>query len=133
MGRKKSRRYARTCGLKEIHVHFGTFDFAFNCVVGPWEGVRDYVSWKFETDRDTLPDRPPPRGMIFRATGYCPILWLPSEPRTPFEHATLAHEVLHAVVQLMEWAGIPLAPESEEAYCHALGYGVRSVLEGLRS
>ena len=138
--RKASERYARKLGLTEIHVHFGTFDFAFNCIVGPWKGVVDYVAWKFEAPDDAyltelieLSNRGhEPLGKVFRRPGYCPIIWIPRRPRTPQEHGTLAHEVFHAVRLLMDWAGIHLNEDTEEAYCHALGFGVRQVLTHLK-
>jgi hypothetical protein len=127
----------RRCGLQRHHIHFGTFDFAFYLVVGPYDRVEEYVSYKFNDSTPPLlanadQGHYAPRGRVFSRHGYCPIVWVPRAPRTPREHATLAHELLHVVVILMNWAALPLGADSEEAYCHALGHAVAASLESLR-
>lgn len=123
-------------GLKEIYVHFGVFDFAFYCLVGPYDNVEKYVRWKFEDDETPITTGSQanyaPRGRFFYRPGYCPIIWIPRNPRTPREYGTLAHEVSHLVIRLMDWADIPLGPDSEEAYTHAIGFAVTKILEGVK-
>jgi len=130
---KSSVRTLKKYGLREIHVHFGTFDFAINCIVGPFDGVDKYVAWKFEDD-------PPqwnganvkPRGRYYVRDGYCPVVWIPRKPRTPREYGTLAHELTHAVrYMLFDWAGMPLTQQTDEAYCHSIGFAMTTILEAL--
>jgi hypothetical protein len=120
---------ASRLGLKEINVHFGTFDFSFICLIGPYDNVEKFVRWKVEDETSPFFSAPP-RGGYFYRPGYVPILWIPRKPRTPREYGTLAHECLHMVVRLMAWADIQLSPESEEAFTHAIGFAVTQILEG---
>lgn len=116
--------------LREVRVHFGMFDFAFYCVVGPLEDVPAYVAWR--NDDPDYPEPPPARGYCFYHDRKPPIVWLPRCPRTPREHATLAHEVFHVVRAMAEWHGLKLCAETNEVFAHALGFGVATVLTELR-
>lgn len=131
---------ASRLGLKEIVIHFGMFDFKAICVVGPYEAALKFAAWKHEWPKEwdvqvvssEMNKGYEPRGRIFRRPGYVPVIWIPHRPRTPREYGTLAHEVLHAVRLLMDWAAIELNAETEEAYCHALGHGVTTILDALK-
>jgi len=61
-------------------------------------------------------------GKIFHRWGYCPVVWIPSIPRTPRQHATVVHELFHATCQVMKWVEIPLDDSSEEAYTHLISH-----------
>lgn len=129
---------ASRLGLREIRVNFGTFDRELICLVGPYANVGKFVAWKVDDplvlktiEQDDKSRGVGARGRYYHRRGYIPIIWIPRVPRTPREHATLAHEMLHVVRTIMEWAGIPLNEDTEEAYCHALGHGVEKVLAGL--
>jgi hypothetical protein len=123
------RTVAKRLRVKFAHVHFGMFTYGMTVVIGPFEGAKKFAGWKQETsyDREVVP-----QGMVFDRHGYEPVLWLPRVPRTAREYGTLAHEVFHVVCCLMRWAAVPLTEESEEAFTHALGFGVTQALEGLR-
>lgn len=60
------------------------------------------------------------RGKIFYHQTCCPVIWIPCKPSSPKHHATLSHEIFHAVCVIMRWANIPLSTDSEEAYAHQL-------------
>lgn len=117
-------------GFQVFDVHFGMFDYSVHVVIGPFDNLEKYARWKHENPDIVLP--PNCRGLNIRTKGRAPILWLPSKPRAPHEIATLAHEMLHVVHSIMDWAGVPLTHDSDEVYCHALGHGVDAVLERLK-
>ena len=117
-------------GLKEITIDFGTFDYAATCIVGPWAGVQKYVRWKL--DDPTTDVGSVSRGKFFHRDGYSPIIWIPRRPRTPEEYGTLSHECMHLIREVMGWAGVVLTYETDEAYCHAMGHAVRTILRGLK-
>lgn len=119
-------------GLREVSVHFGTFDYALNCLVGPYKNVEKYVAWKFE-DPGYRTDSPHEvKGRYFYRIGYAPIIWVPRKPRTPDEIGTLAHEVMHAIHYLLvDWAEIPFTADTQEVYCHAMGLAMRELLTKL--
>lgn len=119
-------------GLREVRVHFGTFDFPFYCVAGPWADFPDYVAWRHRESANWLRGRVEQRGLYVQAFGKPPIVWIPRCPRTPREIGTLAHEVLHIVKLMGEWAGIHFGEDTQEVFCHALGHGVTTILTELR-
>lgn len=49
---------------------------------------------------------------------YEPVIWMPKKPKTAREICSVAHEVLHAVFENMEWFGISLDKSSEEAFTY---------------
>jgi len=112
-------------GLREKIVHLGVFDFSVVCVVGKYENLGKYLRWKFEDnslDLDDFYDGYKPRGKCCFCRGYVPVVWIPRLPQTPREHATLAHECLHAVYHLFDWASLPLTSDTEEVMTHSMGY-----------
>ena len=124
---------ARRLGLREKEIKFGTFEYYFTLIVGPRGGVEPYMRWRYQ-DSDPDTDLAPRavRACVFTKPGRAPVMWLPKPPRSAEDIGTMAHEAMHVVKDLMDWAHIGLGDESEEAYCHALGFVVRSVLEELR-
>ena len=50
--------------------------------------------------------------------GKPPIIWLPHN--TPIE--VVNHELLHATIDIMNWAGVPLTDSTEEVYAYELQY-----------
>lgn len=118
--------------LKEIRVEFGMFENAILCIVGPRADVAVYVEWKHERPVAPFWSETPSLGSTFYRHGYKPIVWVPRRPRTPRELGTLAHELLHAIRWLMqEWASIDFTNETQEVYCHALGFCMAEVLTKL--
>lgn len=123
---------AASLGLKEAVVDFGMFGFGLVCVVGKYAAAEKYALWKHENPRVVLDNSKPISGCIFQKRSYDSIIWLPRVPRTPHDLGTLSHEVMHAVSTMMSRADIPLSEDAEEAYCYAMGFAVRKILEGLR-
>lgn len=103
----------------------GVFDFDVIILVGDYKTACSYVAWKFD-DKDTnlkaYDTGNIPRGKFFYHKGYVPIIWIPRKPKTAREHATYAHECLHAVFTLFEWASIPITRDTEEVMTHAMAH-----------
>lgn len=129
---KDSSTKGKKLGLQEFRLHMGVFDFDVCAVIGDYEKMGEYIAWKFE-EKDFDPKRwdhgYKPRGKCFFCTGYCPIIWLPRLPKTPREHATFAHEALHAVYHLFEWSSLPMTRDTEEVVCHSLAHIVTNLLK----
>jgi hypothetical protein len=116
--------------LKEIRVPMGMFDYAVYCVVGPWDDLKKYVEWKGRPDTDI----PKARGLHFESyEEYGPIIWIPRTPRSPEDYATLAHEVCHAMRDMMvSWAGMEINEHTDETFCHGVSHVMTTVLTELR-
>jgi len=119
--------------LKEIRISMGMFDFDVICVVGNYENAVKYSAWKFEDDfvielGESSNKNYKPRGKCFFRAGYVPVIWMPQRPKTPREIATLAHECLHAVFHLLDWAAIPATRDTEEVITHAQAHLVTNIL-----
>lgn len=69
------------------------------------------------------------RGCVFRKETFVPIIWIPRAPKTPREYATLQHEILHVVHEIMKWANMELNDHTEEAYCHLMGHLTNKIIE----
>lgn len=59
------------------------------------------------------------RGLTFYNYSYPIVIWFPEYPK---DNSILNHELLHAVIALMQWANIPLTNETEEIYTYELQY-----------
>ena len=121
---------ARRYGLREVKVHWGMFDYEAMVVIGPKDRLADYLGYQFEVPAKDLAGEVGDdfRAKIFHREGMASVIWLP-DVRTPDQVAALAHEMFHAVTKMMDHFGLTLSDESDEAYAHALSFGVRSVLE----
>jgi hypothetical protein len=119
--------------LSETFVGFGVFDFGFYCVIGPYADLPAYAAHRHnDPSIATDPWEAEPRGAYVNDGAHAPIVWMPRYPRTAREYGTLAHEILHVLRCFGEWGGIKLTRESDEVFCHALGYGITKVLDELR-
>ena len=119
-------------GITENKVYMGTFDFDVIVLVGDYKTALAYVSWKFNDKKTRLEDFDMeyiPRGKCFFRQGYVPVIWIPRKPKTPREHATLAHESLHAVFHLFEWADLPLTRDTEEVMTHAMSHIITNAIK----
>lgn len=128
---------AKSLGLKEVRTSMGMFDFDVICVVGEYFAATKFVARKFEDEffLEIAEDSNKgyvPRGKCFYRTGYVPIIWLPGKPKSPREVATLAHECLHAVMHLFDWAAVPVTRDTEEVFAHAQAHLVTNILTKLR-
>lgn len=116
-------------GLTIAEVHLGAFDYTVRVVTGPEAEAVRYANWLHDGATYSVDNR---RGAIFRSTepgAYVPVLWVPRPPKTPREHATLAHEAVHAAFELAGWAGIKYCDDSEEVFCHVAACIVNGALE----
>lgn len=119
-------------GFKEIRIEMGVFDFTVICIIGDYAKIDKYIQWKFE-DKDFKTEYWDKgygcRGKVLYRPGFVPVLWIPRKPRGAREHATLAHEALHCVYHLFEWANIPMTKDTEEVVTHSMAHIINSVLE----
>lgn len=122
----KKKNIKKEFGLKEIRVSMGMFDFDVLCVVGSYKKLNAYARWKFEDDLYSY-DAEKTRGCCLYRRGYVPVIWLPKKPITAREHATLAHECLHAIYRLFDWAGISMTYDNEEVACHAMAHLITNI------
>ena len=59
------------------------------------------------------------RGVTFSINdGRSPIVWMPDAN----DETVVAHELLHATINILNWAGVPLTEDTEEAYAYELQY-----------
>lgn len=59
------------------------------------------------------------RGLTFPSQDGKPIIiWLPNLK----DKGVISHELFHATLSKMQWAGIPLTDDTEEAYAYELQY-----------
>jgi len=59
------------------------------------------------------------RGITFGIVdGKAPIIWLP----TADDISINSHELFHATLNIMEWAGVPLNEHTEETYAYQMQY-----------
>ena len=121
--------------IQEIRVQMGIFDFTVIVLIGDYSKACRRVEYKFEA-KDANLERFDmgyiPRGKCFFRRGYVPIIWIPRKPKTPREQATLAHESLHSVYHLMEWANIPMTRDTEEAVTHSMAHIINTVLSKVK-
>ena len=56
-------------------------------------------------------------------------IWMPSKPTTAEDIGFLAHEVFHAVAEIMRTIGVTFSENSEEIYAYTVGYLMHKILE----
>lgn len=118
--------------LQIINTHMGMFDYTVCCAIGDYEETVKFAQRRLDdndTDFDASNKGYLPRGKTFHRPGYVPIIWIPSKPASPREHATLAHEAIHAVFCLLGWASVPIDKLNDEVIAHATGHIVNRILE----
>lgn len=125
--------------MKELRVHMGLFDYSVQFVVGDYNQSVKFAAWLLDDKYDAIEEMDAqinnghqPRGKTFRRSGYLPVVWIPRKPRGPRETATLAHECLHAIFDLIEWANMPISRDTEELVCHAQAHLVTEFLENMK-
>ncbi len=118
--------------ITERNIHMGAFDFSITAIIGDYKETEKLVRWKLD-DKDfqaeTWDNGYEPRGKVFFRRGYVPILWIPRKPKTTREYATLAHEALHCVYHLFEWANLSMNKETEEVAAHSMAHIVNEILK----
>lgn len=127
----KEKAWLKRLELKEIPIHMGLFDFGINCVIGKYESINEYIQFKLD-DKDfdlaTFDVGYECRGQCMYRTGFQPVIWIPRYPKTAREYATLAHESLHAVYHLFEWASVPMSRDTEEVVTHSMAHIINTIL-----
>ena len=132
---KQTTTEGKKLGIVESRTNMGLFDFSVICIWGDYEKACKYVAWKFDDkdfDASHWDNGYVCRGKCFYRKGYVPVLWIPRKPRTPQEHATLAHECIYAVFHLFEWAGMPISRDTEEVYTHSVAHLIATILEDMK-
>lgn len=114
-------------GITEKTVYMGAFDFSVIVLFGNQRTSLAYVSWKFEDKETDLESNY--RGKCFFKQGYIPIIWIPKKPRTNREYAIYAHECLHAIWHMFEWANIPITRDTEEVMAHSMAHLIANGLK----
>lgn len=134
MARKKLSKHQmwlKRLGLKEIEVNMGMFDYSINVVIGDYAGLNEYVRFKLddeEYDNAEYDKGFQPRGRCMYRPGFTPIIWIPRKPKTSREHATVAHESLHAMYHVVRWAGVPTDDSTEEVMTHGMAHIINTIL-----
>lgn len=110
------------------------FDFSVEFYVGDYKSAVKFASKKFEDDGEAIDDNTftkgyEPRGQTLFRRGYVPIIWIPRRPVTSREHATLAHECIHAVMHLFDWVSLDVNRETEEVFAHAVAHLIDGFME----
>lgn len=129
-------RIAKKLELRVLDTHMGLFDFTIRTMAGDYNNGLKYAAHIFEEPiyegmADGTSQGYEARGKCYFATGYVPIIWLPRKPETPREYATLAHEAIHAVSHMFDWANTPFTRDTEETFGHSVAHVVNNVLEKL--
>ena len=119
-------------GFKSVIVRYEMFGKEVECIFGPIKNLAKYVNWRFEQTEIEQDGLERGRGWTFVKDGYVPICWLPRLPQTPADHGTLAHELSHALIYLFDYIGVPVKPDTDETFCHALSHGITKVMEAKR-
>lgn len=127
---------------KVYKLNGGTYDFTALLLITPnYEDVNIVAREVFEEPSYDLKVWYPeldeehghkPRGLHLTRKNYQPIIWIPKKPKTPREHATLAHEILHLTGYIMYWVGLPFNQDTEEAWCHLNAHLTNQVYEYLK-
>jgi hypothetical protein len=120
--------------LKEFEVKWETFYFTIYVVIGPHADLQRYMRHR-KIDYSATEFEPSSlAGLYFNGGGRRRgVLWLAAAPRTPQQIGFLAHEMFHAVMDLVKRKAFRLNTKTEEAIAYALTYGVEEVLRAVRN
>ncbi len=124
---------ATELGLTAVDTHMGLFDYTIRCIFGEEQKAYEYAAYVFEQKWDAEhvlnaeQKGNVARGVTLYQTGYIPIVWLPQPPKTAREHATFAHEIIHAVNHLFDWVNIPVSKDTEEVFAHSVAHVISNV------
>jgi hypothetical protein len=118
--------------LLEIPIHWEMYNFHVWCVIGPHADLPRYVKWRQNSEWNYHAARDVAGLYCKRINSGGGVLWLAAAPRRPNQLAYLAHEMGHAAMDLVRYAGMRLNSKTEETLCYAVAFGVQRVLEGVR-
>lgn len=128
-GLRTAGRLARRLGLKFLPVPYDIYRDGFYFIAGRPDAAKKFVDYVHAYNSGKIEND---LGQTFLSEGTWSIVWMPGRPRRGHEYGTLAHEVTHYVTNVFDRIGLPIDHDHDEAFAHAVGYGVRYVLEGLR-
>lgn len=123
---------AKQLGIKHYDVNMGMMDFDVRFIIGDYKKSLELVEWFHEVKYYAEEPGDPPRGEMFYTPPFCAVIWLPHKPRTADEHGTLAHECVHAVSRMFQWASVPHDLSTDEPFAHAVGFLVRQFKEKVK-
>jgi hypothetical protein len=107
-----------TTRYKVVTLNSGTFDIGVKII------VTDDTAFALRYVRENLDSTASSQEFDARAVtfgtidGKSPIIWMPYN--TPIEVSN--HELLHATINIMHWAGVPLNDTTEEVYAYEMQY-----------
>ena len=120
--------------FKTYKLDAGIFDVTAYAVISEdLDRVAEFVAFKHDQGdtKELKEGLESARGMFFHHPTYCPIVWLPSKPKTPREIATMSHELAHLTSWVCRWAHIEHCEKTEETFCHLLSHLTNQLLEKL--
>lgn len=59
------------------------------------------------------------------------VIYIPTFKNDPIYVSNLVHELVHAVVDMLDYVGMPINKESDECMAYAMGYLTRECLRAL--
>lgn len=115
----------------KFKLHSGLFPFKVYVWFGAWD--RNAIeSWlRHEGMIESKLEGDDPVKCDLAATyesNYNSLLWMPSEPRSFEDIATLSHEAAHCAINAANGLGFDLSDDSEEFYCYTVQWIVSEVL-----
>lgn len=104
-------------GVKAYKMDGGTFDVDVYVVISEdTAGVKCFMldTAGIEISGEDLDAR----ALTFYSYGSPIVMWFPEYPKPEI----LNHELMHAVIFIMQWAGVPLDDSSNEVYAYEIQY-----------
>ena len=71
-------------------------------------------------------------GLCWYGCNATTVIWMGDIPRSPKQISILVHECAHATVHILDSAGVPVKPKTDEALCYLLDHLVQKFLEQMR-
>jgi hypothetical protein len=110
-----------------IRIPVDIFDSGIEFVIsGDKAKIIDKINKQRGTDYDVEEEY---EGICIRSSEYEPMILLEKIPETTVEIGTLAHEIFHAVVGILNYVGIMLDPTTEEVWSNLIGYITKEFFE----
>lgn len=110
----------------------GTFNMTIDILVGSDKAKAiQYVNYQFDT-KYTVDILNGIGGMTFTNEGGYLIIWVANLNKTPEDIGYIEHELLHAVVYIMNYSGVTLSEESEETFTYELSYLTRQLYKHVK-
>ena len=110
--------YYHTPVAKEFDIDGGTFDQTVHVIITEDTSYAlKYV--KEHNDSAATTDDFVSRGTTFPSVDGSPVvIWLPSTD----DETIVDHEIFHATIAIMKWAGVEFSGDTEEAYAYEFQY-----------